>query len=83
MKCDPKIRHRFSRVQGQMSGVERMMEDERSCEEIVTQLSAIRSSLDRLIATITTANLVESIENKHGIRVEDVESEVALIVKSK
>lgn len=83
MKCDPKIKNRISRVNGQVQGVLKMMEDERSCEDIVTQLSAIRTSVDRVIAMITTANLIDTIQEKHGIEVTDIEDAISLLVKSK
>ena len=83
MKCDPKIKNRVKRVHGQVQGVLNMMEDERSCEDIVTQLSAIRTSVDRVIAMITTANLIDTIEDRHGIEVTNIDEALALIVKSK
>ena len=83
MKCDPKIKNRVKRVHGQVQGVLNMMEDERSCEDIVTQLSAIRTSVDRVIAMITTANLIDTIEDRHGIEVTNIDDALALLVKSK
>lgn len=83
MKCDVKIKNRVKRLSGQMQGVMNMMDQERDCEDIITQLSAIRSSVDKVIALITTTNLVETIESKHGIKLEDIEDALSLIVKSK
>ena len=37
--------NRLSRAEGQMRGVQRMIEDERDCEAILQQLSAVRSAL--------------------------------------
>ncbi len=38
---------RLRRVEGQIRGIQRMVEEERDCEEIVTQLLAARAALDK------------------------------------
>ena len=38
---------RLRRVEGQIRGIQRMIEDERPCEEVITQLSAARAALDQ------------------------------------
>lgn len=83
MKCSPEIQNRLKRAQGQMSGVLKMMEDERSCNDVVTQLSAIRSSIDKTIALMTTENLMNNIEDRYGIEIDDVDEAVRLLLRSK
>ncbi len=39
---------RLRRIEGQVQGLRRMLESERDCEEILTQLMAARSSLDQV-----------------------------------
>jgi DNA-binding FrmR family transcriptional regulator len=39
---------RLRRIEGQIRGIHRMLEDDRVCEDIVTQLMAARSSLDQV-----------------------------------
>ncbi len=39
--------NRLKRAQGQLSGVLRMLEENRDCEDIVTQLAAVSRALDR------------------------------------
>jgi DNA-binding FrmR family transcriptional regulator len=39
---------RLRRIAGQVGGVERMVDDERYCIDILTQVSAIQSALDRV-----------------------------------
>ena len=39
--------NRIKRARGQLDGVVRMLEEGRSCEEIVTQLAAVSKALDR------------------------------------
>jgi len=45
---------RLRRVEGQIRGIQRMIEDERECDAIVTQLMAARSALDRAGMQIMT-----------------------------
>ena len=40
-----------------------MIEEERDCIDIITQLSAVRSSVDRVIELLITENLMECINN--------------------
>jgi DNA-binding FrmR family transcriptional regulator len=39
---------RLRRVQGQVGGVERMVEDDRYCIDILTQISAVQAALDKV-----------------------------------
>ena len=39
---------RLHRIEGQVRGIERMVEDERYCIDILTQVSAVRTALDSL-----------------------------------
>jgi DNA-binding FrmR family transcriptional regulator len=39
--------NRIKRARGQLDGIVRMLEEGRSCEEIVTQLAAVSNDLDR------------------------------------
>ncbi|HEX6391214.1 MAG TPA: metal-sensitive transcriptional regulator [Solirubrobacteraceae bacterium] len=39
---------RLSRVEGQVRGVKGMVEDERYCIDVLTQISAIRAALDKV-----------------------------------
>jgi len=38
--------NRLKRVEGQVRGVERMIEEGRDCESIITQLGAVRSAIE-------------------------------------
>ena len=41
------IRSRLARVEGQLRGVQRLIDDEQDCEKIAQQLSAARKALDK------------------------------------
>jgi CsoR family transcriptional regulator, copper-sensing transcriptional repressor len=42
------VLNRLRRIGGQVGGIERMVEEERYCIDILTQVSAIQSALDRV-----------------------------------
>ncbi|MDO4774959.1 MAG: metal-sensitive transcriptional regulator [Aerococcaceae bacterium] len=54
---DDKVKNRLKRAGGQLQGVLRMMEDKKECIDVITQLTAVRSSLDTLIGVIVAENL--------------------------
>lgn len=86
MKYDLKIINRMKRVEGQIKGVLRMMEEEKDCRDVVTQLSAIRSAIDRTVALIVSQNLERCIredEEKGGNSAELIEEAVQLLMKSR
>ena len=41
------VRKRFNRIEGQVRGLSRMVEEGRYCIDIVTQISAVRAALRR------------------------------------
>jgi CsoR family transcriptional regulator, copper-sensing transcriptional repressor len=43
-----KLRNRLRRISGQVGGLERMVEEERYCIDILTQISAIQAALDKV-----------------------------------
>ena len=45
LEAKEKLVQRLRRIEGQIHGVETMLEDERDCKEILQQLSAIRSAV--------------------------------------
>ena len=43
-----KVKNRLRRISGQVGGLERMVEEERYCVDILTQISAVQAALDRV-----------------------------------
>ncbi|WP_425987457.1 metal-sensitive transcriptional regulator [Brevundimonas sp. TWP2-3-2] len=44
----PKVLNRLSRIEGQVRGIARMVEDDRYCVDLLTQLRAVRAALHRV-----------------------------------
>ena len=55
------ITNRIKRAQGQLGAVARMLEEGRSCEEIVTQMSAVSKAVNTAAFTLISASLKECI----------------------
>ncbi|TFH44877.1 metal-sensitive transcriptional regulator [Streptococcus equinus] len=53
MKTDKKdILNRLKRAEGQLRGIQKMIDEEQECIDIVTQLTAVRSSINRTIGIV-------------------------------
>ena len=77
---------RLKRSEGQLRGIQKMMEEERDCIDIITQLTAVRSSVDRIIELMITENLTTCI-NDHledpQAQKERLEKAVKYLIKRK
>ncbi|WP_416037860.1 metal-sensitive transcriptional regulator [Lactococcus formosensis] len=77
-----KIKNRLKRADGQLNGVLRMMENNEECIDIVTQLTAVRSSLDSLIGLVVAENLRDILLNKESQNKEkNLEQAIKMIIK--
>jgi DNA-binding FrmR family transcriptional regulator len=86
VEYDKKIVNRLKRSDGQLHGVLNMMEEGKDCVDIVTQLSAVRSSIDRAISLIVAENLVECVQEniKDGSTGEEsIQQAIQLLMKSR
>lgn len=48
---------RLRRIEGQVRGIARMLDSDRTCEDVVTQLMAVRSSIDTVGAVVLDQHL--------------------------
>ena len=53
--------NRLKRAQGQLAGVLRMLEDERDCADVVTQLAAVSRALDKAGFALISTGLEQCI----------------------
>jgi DNA-binding FrmR family transcriptional regulator len=60
-----KIKARVNRISGQIGGIQRMVDEDRYCVDILTQISAVRSALDTLGIELLSEHL-ESCVVGHG-----------------
>ncbi len=78
------MKTRLRRIEGQVRGVLRMMEEGQPCKEVVAQLSAVRNASDKAIAQIVAENLRILAEQAEGNQNTEkmVKEAIALLVKS-
>lgn len=66
----PALLKRMSRVEGQVRGVAKMVDEDRYCADILTQVAAIQSALDalamQLLASHTNGCVRSAIESGDG-----------------
>ncbi|MFX3632719.1 MAG: metal-sensitive transcriptional regulator [Candidatus Pristimantibacillus sp.] len=80
------IKTRLRKIEGQVRGVLRLMEEGKSCKDVVSQLSAVRNAADKALAQIVAENLQQCIleEQQAGRDSSKVVQEaIELLVKSR
>ncbi|RCX16167.1 DNA-binding FrmR family transcriptional regulator [Fontibacillus phaseoli] len=80
------LKRRLKRIEGQVRGVLRLMEEGKSCKDVVSQLSAVRNASDKAIAQIVADNLQHCLlkEKAEGHTTDKlVQEAVELLVKSR
>lgn len=86
MEYNDQIKNRVKRMEGQLRGILKMMEEQKDCKEVITQLSAVRSAVDRTGGVIVSSNLVECVleAEQRGEKADELIKEaVNLLVKSR
>ena len=59
----PKLLNRLSRIEGQVRGIARMVEDDRYCIDVLTQLQAARAALARVESELLRTHLDHCVRN--------------------
>ncbi|MBY7142479.1 metal-sensitive transcriptional regulator [Virgibacillus sp. NKC19-3] len=86
MDYDDQVKNRVKRIEGQVRGLLKAMDEGKECRDVVNQMSAARNALDRAIALIVSRNLEKCIreEEEPGESTEDnIKEAVNLLVKSR
>ena len=61
---DHDILARLKRIEGQIRGIQKMIEDQRGCDEVLAQLMSARTALDGAAATLVTSYVDECLTEK-------------------
>ncbi|MDT2613634.1 metal-sensitive transcriptional regulator [Enterococcus dongliensis] len=81
---EKKILNRLKRTEGQIRGIQKMIDEEKECIDVITQLSAVRSSIDRVMGMIVAENLKNCFEHPEENPVEQaqkLEQAINMIIK--
>ena len=57
---------RLARVEGQVRGVSRMVEEDRYCIDVLTQISAVQAALDKVALGLLAEHADHCIVHGHG-----------------
>nr|WP_246594344.1 metal-sensitive transcriptional regulator [Evansella tamaricis] len=80
------MKNRMKRIEGQVKGILRMMEEGKDCKEIVVQMSAARNALDRTLGLVVSTNLEHCVREQMEKGEETdtlIQEAVNLLVKSR
>ncbi|SDC31963.1 DNA-binding transcriptional regulator, FrmR family [Pelagirhabdus alkalitolerans] len=86
MSYDRKLINRMKRVEGQVRGLVKMMEEDQSCRDVVMQMSAVRNAIDKTTALVVRENLQQClIESKEDEEAKDeaIDEAIELLLKSR
>lgn len=57
------LNRRLKRIEGQVKGIQKMIEDERYCVDILIQISAVRSAIDKVGSIILENHIKGCVSN--------------------
>ena len=60
------LQKRLARVEGQVRGVSRMVEEDRYCIDVLTQISAVQAALDKVALGLLAEHADHCIVHGHG-----------------
>lgn len=67
---------RMARIEGQARGIQRMIDENRDCRDIVTQLAAMRAALSKVAFALISENLQRCISAADDAEREQILSEM-------
>ncbi len=83
-KDNEKIITRLKRIMGQLSGVEKMIIDDKYCIDIITQTSAIKSAISSLEDEMLQSHLAHCLRsNITLVRQKEMQEEIIKVYKLK
>ena len=63
IETKPAVLKRLKRIEGQVRGLARMVEEDRYCIDVVTQISAVRAALRRLEEEVLREHVASCVEH--------------------
>ena len=73
---------RLRRIEGQVRGVQRMVEEERSCREIVNQLAAVKAAIGSLNSVVVECYARDCLGDANTSRDETVAELMDVVLKA-
>lgn len=86
MEYTPEMKNRLKRIDGQIRGILRMMDQGEDCRSIVIQMTAARTAMDRALGLVVGKNLEECLRKQlenNGSAEDLINEAVNMLVKSR
>ncbi|MFD0898043.1 metal-sensing transcriptional repressor [Loigolactobacillus binensis] len=80
MTSNEQLLNRLKRAEGQLRGIQHMLAEQRTAKDVLIQLTAVRSTIDKTIGLILAAN-VET--NLPATVTPELQAALALIAKTR
>jgi len=78
-----KITSRLKRSRGQLEAVLRMMDENKPCDEVLMQLSAVKSSVDKAMKLVIAQNIRKNSSCTDEKQLEELQKSLDLMLKTK
>lgn len=76
------ILNRLKKIEGQVKGIQKMIEDEKCCSDVMVQISAIRSAINRVGGLIMDNYIKECVKGSlEQNKLDNIEEVIDTIVK--
>ncbi len=80
------LRARLRRIEGQVQGIQRMLDEDRACEDVLTQLLAVRAAVEQVCLMMTEHHLrdcvmADALESDDP-RIQQIVDTMKLLVRS-
>lgn len=81
MSEEKKLIRRLNIIAGQVTGISKMIEQQKNCKEIITQLKAVKSSFNSVSEEFIKRYLKECLQTADKLEDEKVEEALRLLSK--
>ena len=69
------LQNRLRRIEGQVRGIERMVEEDRYCIDVLTQISAVQAAMDKVALGVLADHADHCVVHGHGGRTPEENSQ--------
>lgn len=72
------LKNRLRRADGQLQGILKMVDEGRECKDILTQLAAVRSGVERMMGVVVAENVKQCVAEDQLTETQQAELQDAL-----
>lgn len=78
------LKNRLRRADGQLQGILKMVDEGRECQEILTQLAAVRAGVERMMGVVVAQNVKQCVaeDELSPEQQADLQAALDLVVKT-